>query len=129
MITQLITRLQAAGTDYQTVAHAWTLDTIDQIRDPAPLALLVPGPLNTEPAASLPIRQRTTETVVVVTICPWVDLDTLRNQLYGALIGYQHAPEYTELEHRQGEIQRINGNYVHWMDAFAADRWIQGTNP
>ena len=38
-----------------------------------------------------------TETVVVVTICPWAELDALRSGLYGALLGYQHGSAYTEL--------------------------------
>lgn len=124
MITQLIARLTAAGTNYNSIQHAWTLDAIDNLNNPMPMALFVPGPLQTEAAASLPIRQRVTETVVVMTICPWSDLDSLRNQLYSALLGYQHAPQYTELEHKQGEVSRINGSIVQWMDMFFCNRWI-----
>lgn len=127
MIASLIDTLVAANTGYRTVEHAWTLDAIDQLRDPMPYAIFVPGPINSDPSPSLPIRQRSSETVLVVTICLWGELEGLRNQLYQTLLGYQHAPEYTELEHRQGEVQRINGSIVHWVDIFATDRWMPPT--
>lgn len=125
MIAQLIARLEAAGTDYDTIQHAWSLDVVDNLNTPMPMAILIPGPAQTEPSASLPIRQRVTETVVVMTICPWNELDALRSQLYSALLGYEHAQEYTELEHRNGEVSRINGSVVQWMDMFFCHRWIQ----
>ena len=127
MIAELITRLQAADVGYETIQHAWTLDALDAINETMPLALFVPGPADAEASQSLPIRQRVTETVVVVTICPWAELDALRSGLYGALLGYQHGSAYTELEYRQGEVNRIGGSIVQWMDMFFCHRWIQPT--
>lgn len=124
MIQQLMDRLTASDTGYNHIQHAWTLDMLDQLDEPMPIALFVPGPIRSEPSESLPLRQRVTENVAVMTICAWQDLDTLRSQLYGALIGYQHAPEYTELEHVSGEVNRINGTVVQWMDMFSCQRWI-----
>lgn len=124
MIAALITRLGAAGSAYTTIQHAWTLDAIDSINTPMPMALFIPGPIQSEASGSLPIRQMLTETIVVMTICPWAELDDLRNQLYGALLGYQHNTGYTELEHRQGEVNRINGSVVQWMDMFVCNRWM-----
>jgi hypothetical protein len=125
VIAELIDRLEAAGSDYETIDHAWSLDeTLDQIREPMPVALFIPGPVDTEPSPSLPIRQRSTESIVVITICNWEDLEGLRNQLTGAMLGYQHAPGYTDLEHKKGEVRRIAGQVVQWMDLFTASRWI-----
>lgn len=124
MIADLITRLEAAGTDYETVQHAWSLDAIDAVNATMPMAVLFPGPIKAEPSGSLPIRQMITEQVMVLTICDWAELDALRNQLYGALLGYQHTSGYTELEHVSGEVGRINGSVVQWMDMFACNRWI-----
>jgi len=125
MIEQLMSRLRIYPTEYKTISHAWSLDAIDAINGDMPMALFIPGAIHAEPSESLPIRQRLAESVVVVTLCDWRQLDTLRNQLYGAMLGYQHAPSYAELELRQGEVNRINGSVVQWMDMFTADRWIQ----
>lgn len=124
MIEQLIQRLRDYATDYVTIDHAWTLEPESVRSDDLPYAFFVPGMAQSDPSESLPIRQRVTEHVVVLTICRWTALDALRNQLYGALLGYQHAPEYTELEYSQGEISRIAGDVVHWLDMFTCHRWI-----
>lgn len=124
MIEQLIQRLQAASTDYDDIDHAWDLDVIEHIGDRLPAAYFMPGPTDSEASQQLPVRQRISDQVVVVTVCDWAALDGLRKALYGALMGYQHAPEYTELEHVKGDVLAIKGRLVWWRDTFAADYYI-----
>ncbi|MDR2212939.1 MAG: hypothetical protein LBE21_04865 [Pseudomonadales bacterium] len=126
MIAELMTRLEAAGAGYKTIAHAWSLDDgLRNIRDQLPIALFIPGAATSEPSPALPIRQRSTESVIVLTICDWRDRQRLTDSLKGALLGYQHADEYTELEHKAGEVTNIDGQVVHWLDAFTAHRYIE----
>lgn len=128
MITELIARLGAAGTEYVTIDHARTLDEAqDTLSDDIPIARFIPGPVTSEPAHTRPVRQRSTETVIVQTICKWEDRDRLVLQQKGALIGYQHSANHTELQHVKGEVLKISGKIEYWLDMYSADTWIQGS--
>jgi hypothetical protein len=124
MITELIERLQAANAGYCTVVHAWTLDVVDQVADQVPMAIFVPGPVDSELSPARPVRQRQTISIAVLTICDWRGRYDLLQRLYGALLGYQHSPQHTELQHVKGEVRQIRGELVEWMDMFSADHWI-----
>ncbi|MCK9469040.1 MAG: hypothetical protein M0Q49_06440 [Porticoccaceae bacterium] len=129
MISKLIERLASVGTGYQTIDHAWDINLIESIRDVMPAAYFMPGPANSEPSQQLPIRQLMLARVVVVTVCDWAALQELLDQLYPALIGYQHAADYTELEHVQGDVLAIKERVVWWRDTFSAGRYINALTP
>lgn len=124
MISDLIEELQAAVTGYQSVYHAWTLDEIDRLEGDMPFALFIPGAVKSEPSPQLPIRQRVTEQVIVITICKWEQLADLRRELYGVMLGYQHTEGHTPIEHVSGETNRIAGDIIYWMDSFATQYWM-----
>ena len=128
MITELIARLSAAGTGYQTIDHAWDLDLIQDIEAAKPCAYFMPGPSDSESSDRLPIQQNHKRQIVVVTICDWADLDSLTTetgQLYPALLGYQHSNNHTPLEHVKGDVLAIKGRLVWWKDVFFAESWIR----
>lgn len=128
MIAQLITRLTNAGTDYETIRNAWSLDgALNDINDSMPIALFHPGEAKAELSPALPIRQRVTEMVMVMTICKWSQLDGLKAELYAALLGYQHTPGHTGLELQAGGVRDISGEVVQWVDTFITSYWINGT--
>ena len=124
MIADLMQELADAVTGYQTIHHAWTLDEIDRLEGDMPMALFIPGALKSDPSPQLPIRQRVTEQVIVITICKWEQLSELRRDLYGVMLGYQHTEGHTPIEHLNGETSRIAGDIVYWMDAFATQYWM-----
>lgn len=127
MIEQLIARLEAATTDYKTVRNAWTLDgAMDDIHEAIPMALFIPGEMKSEWSPQMPIRQRATESVGVITVCKWQELAGLRKRLWESLIGYQHTEHHDELQHHAGRVKAIHGEIVEYTDTFVTHHWITG---
>lgn len=125
-ITHLTTELVIVN-GYQTVAHAWDVEPFDAPdRADLPAALAFIGRDNSEPSgADNLVRQRRTVEVWVYTVCAHADLDAMRDRLFDAALGWQAAFEWDSLQHERGEVRKISGDYIWWLDVFTT--WRQQT--
>lgn len=123
MITEFIAHL---GTElivvdgYVTVAHAWDVEPFnapEQVDLPA--ALVFRGTDSSEDSsADNRTRQRTTTEVYVYTVCAHADLEDLRTRLFNAALGWQASAEWSEMEHSRGQVTKLSGDKIWWLDVF-----------
>lgn len=123
MINDFITHLQTqlvTGGDYDTVRHSWDIEPFDvSAGSNTPAGLVFMGrEVSSESNADNRVDQRTNREVWVYTICEHADLDSLRAQLFAAALGYQAAAIWNPLEHERGEVRKLSGNLVWWLDVF-----------
>ena len=129
MITQFISHLKTQLSNYNRVDDAWDVEPfqdVDASDMPIALAFLA-SETSQESNADNRVRQRADRELWVYTICPADQIEARRNELLAAALGWQAAPNWDALQHRRGEIRKLAGEYIWWLDVFATWRLISET--
>lgn len=127
MITDFIAHLNTeivTGGSYETARHSWDTEPFDVSEDSnTPACLVFMGrELSDASNADNRVDQRSNREVWVYTIAPHADLDSLRAELFSASQGYQAAPIWHPMEHERGEVRKISGSLIWWLDVFTTWR-------
>lgn len=123
MINQFITHLSTeliVANGFTRVDHAWDIEPFEDIEEtdlPAALAFIGSDSSDASNADNL-VKQRTESEVWVYTICDTSELDDLRGRLFDAALGWQPSQEYGALQHSRGQVRKISGTKIWWLDVF-----------
>jgi hypothetical protein len=119
MIPTIITALKAAVTDFVTIEHAFSMEPVDDLEAKAPAAYLYQGEgKGMDDYADSCVIKREQRSVVVLIVCKWTDLETLRDQTKAVIRGYQYKPEQTPLILASSQTVKIRGEYIWRKDIY-----------
>lgn len=120
MISELITLLDAAGTDFNTIAHALSTEPVDNLEAGAPANYLYEGSSigsdGYEDSECVHLENRT---VISLIVCKWTELETLQAQSRAVIRGYQDNANTTPLLLVSSETIKIKGEYIWRKEIFA----------
>lgn len=118
-ISHLETELVVPG-GFETVAHAWDVEPFDEVENvDLPAALAFSGQESSDPSnADNRVKQRNNHEIWVYTIASIQDLDQMRNRLFDAALGWQYGGTWDALQHSRGQVRKISGNRIWWLDIF-----------
>lgn len=129
MINDFITHLGSNLVNYNRVDHAWDVEPfqdVDASDMPIALAFLA-SESSQESNADNRVRQRADRELWVYTICSADQIEARRDELLAAALGWQLSANWDALQHRRGEIRKLAGEYIWWLDVFATWRLISET--
>jgi len=124
MITAFIAHLEAeliVTGGFKTVAHAWEVEPFDlpeNVDLPAALSFIAEETSDESNADNL-VKQRNTRQVWVYTICPFSDLEAMRERVFNAALGWQYTDSWAAMEHSRGQVRKISGDKIWWLDIFS----------
>lgn len=119
MINELLAALTSAGTGYTTIAHAWDLEPVEEVESITPAIFLYLGKTKgLDRDGDSCVETAESRSVVVITVCKYADLETLRNQAKAVIRGYQVNQNQTPLLLAEGETVKIKGEYIWWQDIY-----------
>lgn len=119
MIPTIIAAITAAGTDFTTIEHAWSLEPVDHLESAAPALYLYEGAgKGLDSDADSCVQNVEVRSVVCLMVCKWASLETLRNQAKAVVRGYQFASTQTPLKLAASETVSINGEYIWRKDTY-----------
>lgn len=129
MITDFIQHLSASLPSYRRVDHAWDVEPFQDVdAGDMPIALaFMASESSQESNADSRVRQRADRELWVYTICSTDQIESCRDELLAAALGWQAAPGWDALQHRRGEIRKLAGSYIWWLDVFSTWRLISET--
>lgn len=119
MIPSIITALKAAGTDFVTIDHALSMEPIDNLEVGTPALFLFEGEgKGLDSDGDSCVEQVEVRSVIAFIVCPWVDLETLRDQEKNVIRGYQFKPAQTPLKLASSQTVSIKGEYIWRKDTY-----------
>lgn len=129
MITDFVTHLESELVivdGYQTVAHSWDVEPFDDVDNvDLPAALVFSGSESSvESNADNLVKQRNNHEIFVYTVAAFADLDDMRTRLFNAALGWQYTESWDALQHSRGQVRKISGNRIWWLDVFTTWRTI-----
>ncbi len=119
MIPSIIAAMQAAGTDFATIAHALAMEPIENLEADTPAFFVLEGEgKGLDSDGDSCIEQVEVRSVVTFVVCKWPELDTLRGQAKAVLRGFQHVPAQTPLKLASSKTVSIKGEYIWRQDVY-----------
>ena len=120
MVPQIITHLQANTTSFPTIQNAWTMEPVEDLSADIPALYVYHGARSADPelGETTCYRQRITKTVHVFIVCEPDDFETLWNEVWTALVGYQVDPWSEGLAFLEGNVVKQTGQHLWWRDTW-----------
>lgn len=123
MIPDLITHLGTATTSFETIAHAWMMQPVEDLSEAVPALYLWPGNRSATPEIGTTCpRQEIIKRVNIFIVCPPLSHDDLWVELWDAMVGYQVDQHYEGMAFAEGDTVKIIGNYLWWRDVYQTKR-------
>jgi len=126
MIDTLIQRLTVQTQSFATITHAQDQQPVDDLNSQTPLLGIFPGQDSTESDGTDFLESKMLTIVVLVhMVCLIEELDTLKPELRGAVIGWSPGAQYTDMELVSGELLQLKGGLVWWEEKYSTRRLIR----
>lgn len=126
MIDAVIARLEAEAASLVTVDHAFFMEPVDDLAAEVPAVYAYPGDeIAARSAHDNVVVQQVTEQIALVIVCPVASFVAIRDEVRGALLGYQPAANLTDLEYVSGKPLDIRGDYLWYRQTYITEYHIR----
>jgi hypothetical protein len=127
MIADLVAKLQTVA-ELQTVKQAYTLVPLEDLSEDCPACFVLPiGEEAAQNTGDNYVNQKLTTDWGLFIVCPVTELDTVRQAIRTALLGWTPAGPYDHTVFVRGEIQDLKGQYLWWRDVYRTSTYIRAT--
>lgn len=119
LITDLITHITTNSSTFNRVEHAWTMEAIDEHTNEVPALFLSHGIETSLEASTSPVvNQQTTKEINIYIVCDSSELESIMSEVNSLVQGWQYDQYHTQMMHKKGLPQDINGKYIWYMETY-----------
>jgi len=127
MIDEIVTRLQAETSSFIKIEHAYSMAPVDDLRAETPAIYIYPGEEKAGASEydSATVQKHIKQAVLFI-VGPTANIEALKAEVRGALLGWQPDQYHAAMELVGGKPSEIQGGYIWWQEAYQSDTQIRG---